>query len=351
MTKYLTVFVCGPTSASTGEVSVTDHVQFRAGAEVGLNETSADALNRLAGTADGECVTFLDSEAEVVPARVEQAASAFRGESGAAAGVVSLNGGSLLVETWRRYPPQLAALIPAADHRAAVLFRKSALQEVGPWADVRAPFREWLLRAVGMGHAVAVLDPSPSSGSLADLVVRGGHRSALVPEGAGRSEDWVRHHLDAVSPDDLLPKVVSREAALAVQAGLWQLSDFLEESHQLAQSVQGQASGDYWHGIMHRREPDYGNSKYWFRRTGAHPVFAKLGEEADVILQESPAGEADEWRERLGVPDRWDPFAFVDLCQHCARSGESALKAAAEQIQFTEMLLLLQQCYRDATGS
>lgn len=139
---------------------------------------------------------------------------------------------------------------------------------------------------------------------------------------------------------------------LALRAGLLQLHDELDRSHDFAQECQGQgrhAAGDYWHAIMHRREPDYGNSKYWFRRVGRHPIFPTLATAAQAILNDTPEPSAATWSERLGTTqNNWDPFAFVDLCEACSRTSDSPLNAAARKIQWAEMLLLLQQTCQDA---
>src|SRR5215213_6886895 len=60
-------------------------------------------------------------------------------------------------------------------------------------------------------------------------------------------------------------------------AGVWLLHDCLDESHTISQGIDT-ASGSFWHAIMHRREGDFSNAKYWFRSAGPHPAFAELGE-------------------------------------------------------------------------
>lgn len=163
--------------------------------------------------------------------------------------------------------------------------------------------------------------------------------------GSGQPEPRIQDLLDAVTPDRAFAhtSLVDREMARACLAGLWLHHDHLDRSHAVSQTIHS-ATGSYWHGIMHRREGDYPNSKYWFRRTGEHPVFSDLALSAARLTSGSGLHA-----ERLTAGDRWDPYAFVDLCQACV-SGRSDREALCRRIQRLEWRILFDFCYRRATG-
>lgn len=131
----------------------------------------------------------------------------------------------------------------------------------------------------------------------------------------------------------------------AMKAGLYLLHDEFDASHSCSQSIEGLGSlhsGDFWHAILHRREPDYGNAKYWFRHVGRHPVFDQLAPLVKQRLDEivGPlSATLQRWKSRLITSSGWDPFAFVDLCE--AAAHDTSLAPWCEKIQYEEMLLLL----------
>lgn len=164
--------------------------------------------------------------------------------------------------------------------------------------------------------------------------------------GPGTPEQSIRPRLDALGVDAAFAhaRLVDRDMARLCLGALWLLYDWLEPSHEISQSV-ASSSGSYWHGIMHRREPDYDNAKYWFRRVGRHPVFVPLAAEAQALAQahkELPPQPA-------ASGAAWDPLDFVDLCRQGARSG-GTLEQWARQVAQREWELLFDHCYRAAIG-
>jgi hypothetical protein len=77
-------------------------------------------------------------------------------------------------------------------------------------------------------------------------------QAPLAPLGPGAPEKALRPRIAAAC----------RGLPPACQAGLWLAFDFLHESHEVSQELKT-PEGSFWHAIMHRREPDAWNSKYW----------------------------------------------------------------------------------------
>ncbi len=124
---------------------------------------------------------------------------------------------------------------------------------------------------------------------------------------------------------------------------LWLRFNYLDESHKISQDVET-PEGSFWHGILHRREGDFDNAKYWFRRVGTHPVFASLCRAAAELAAAAPEARAA----FLAGQKIWDPFAFVDLCAAAVR-GQAKCLALCEDVQRREWELLFDYCWRKAT--
>lgn len=171
----------------------------------------------------------------------------------------------------------------------------------------------------------------------------------LVSGGINGGPEWLKKDFLARKLTQLLPQKRSDADAVAVKAGVCLWNDWSAESHQLAQSVEGlgkHRAGDYWHAILHRREPDYSNAKYWFRQLKTHPIFFDLSQYAAALFQN--LDEERRWLDRIARPTGWDPAAFVDLCEHCSGSASTPLARVVTQLQAIEMQLLLASTLKDA---
>ena len=134
--------------------------------------------------------------------------------------------------------------------------------------------------------------------------------------------------LKSAKPRDLFPHSRAPEAAMA---GLWLYFSCLDESHSLSQSVET-PDGSFWHGIMHRQEPDAGNAGYWFRRIGMHPISPDLRNAAADL--------------GYSTASAWDPFAFVDACEDARRHSGSDREQLLQHVQLAEWQLLFAHCAR-----
>jgi hypothetical protein len=184
---------------------------------------------------------------------------------------------------------------------------------------------------------VAAFHSSVYGAAVEAILALKGHGATPMPLANGPRLHTGIDTLASRKAQDLFPLSRSPEAALS---GLYLYFCAYDESHSLSQDIPT-AEGSFWHGIMHRQEPDPGNAGYWFRRVGQHPIFQGLRDAAAAIVEQNGAT-------KFHVKSVWDPFAFIDYCELARRKPGTSDEETAMAIQLAEWQLLFDYCARPA---
>lgn len=148
----------------------------------------------------------------------------------------------------------------------------------------------------------------------------------------------------------------STKQEIALMAGLHLRNDSLDRSHSYAQQIEDDATGSYWHAIMHRMEQDFWNSKYWFRQAGRHPALeltrASISEwlSSQPQLNSLPAESIINVLKRFRDDAGWNTDDFVDLISaQESGKGTDDTRVLLEELQRIELLALFRYTV-DALG-
>lgn len=237
---------------------------------------------------------------------------------------------------WSRLPAGIAALIADPFKTATVLLRPAAGGDPS-----QEPVR--VLEAIQGGSFRVESDLSLEPRPFRRPTLAPTHNPKLSRETQAGLPSLFKSWESTLGPG---PDVI------ALRAGVLQLLDQLDASHEASQSIEGEGvhqNGDYWHAINHRREPDYGNGKYWFRQVGPHPLLNELAGDVEAIIAAAPTATRSSARD-LVQSGRLDPFKFIDFVESAVRTRNADAIALAEQIQWREMVCLLEHTWRDASA-
>jgi hypothetical protein len=166
-------------------------------------------------------------------------------------------------------------------------------------------------------------DPAAYGPEIASILSLDGNGERLMP-------------LARTAPTNTAAARAAIEALAApptVQTGLYLYFSLWDEAHETAQNIAG-AEGSYWHAIVHRQEPDAGNSDYWFRQVGRHPIFPALREQAAAI--------------GVDFGPQWNPSRFVEYCEQAREHPGGETERRALETQRAEWQLLFDYCAQRA---
>jgi hypothetical protein len=139
---------------------------------------------------------------------------------------------------------------------------------------------------------------------------------ALTPARV-RAEILAAHRAGRPAPDERGCDLLH---ALAL---LWH--DRLDAAHQLVQEREGDAEADLLHALLHRREGDYGNARYWFAQVGDHPLYAELTPPARALGV-------------VGAARAYAPDAMVEAVRAaCAGERAGAPLIALQRLEFATL--------------
>jgi hypothetical protein len=169
------------------------------------------------------------------------------------------------------------------------------------------------------------------------LSLAGGGRRLMPLAGGMCVSEQARQQIGQLETGALFaPRpVADRDFAEAARSGLFLYFSCLDEAHKVAQDI-ATPTGSYWHGILHRQEPDFSNAAYWFRRVKQHEIFPALREAA---IEQGFQRQSDR---------AWDPFRFIDACESVHRKRDEALERTLVEVQLAEWQLLFDYCCRRA---
>ncbi len=156
----------------------------------------------------------------------------------------------------------------------------------------------------------------------------------MKPRAGTLSVDEINTRFDSMvgkSEMDRQEIAVARAAIL-----LWH--DHFNAAHEIAQDIEN-ADGSLLHGILHRREPDFSNARYWFRRVGSHRSFECVVGKIKIALLTS---HVELVAKQIAPNDKWHPLGFVDFLEDQAQRQDTDYEQLLRQIQSAEIQCFLQ---------
>lgn len=163
----------------------------------------------------------------------------------------------------------------------------------------------------------------------------------LRVNGGGSAE--AQQRLEAIKPAGVFGWFADEELSAVALAGLWLWHDFLDEAHEIVGPMRSPTAA-FFHAIIHRREGDLSNAKYWYRQCENHPALPAIAARCGPTVANLPA---DKQIFRI-VNQSWNGSAFVDLVGDVTSRQKHSHEDVARMLQKIEWMTLFELTARQA---
>ncbi|MSU32498.1 MAG: hypothetical protein EXS25_07550 [Pedosphaera sp.] len=120
--------------------------------------------------------------------------------------------------------------------------------------------------------------------------------------------------------------------SVLILATAFLFNDHHDDAHDLIEDLKC-PEGCLIHSLLHRREPDYWNARYWLRRNPNHPIYRRLT--SYLKAQSMGAAEMIVFQ-RLTLSGVVDPIALVDECVNYAGKPDQLESLFLKRVQHAE---------------
>ncbi len=99
----------------------------------------------------------------------------------------------------------------------------------------------------------------------------------------------------------------------ALIAGIWIYAGDIWKSHTVSQTIED-ATGSWWHGIVHRLEGDFYNSRYWMQKVAGHPLLTERPELDPISLVNAVESAKGDENPDIVTRQREEWIALFEWC-------------------------------------
>ncbi len=262
-----------------------------------------------------------------------------------------------LCSTIKNYGGKIGSLLESPWAPGTIMLTKEASSQLGAYRNIDNTLWEYALRQINRQATPQILEE--------DLAIWRTETQHIKPSlvASQIQHRFLKPYIDKTDTPTLFTEhhLVSDIHGHLVRNALYQKNDDLDAAHQICQSV-GEGSSlpeiSYWHGIIHRREPDINNARNWFQRAqnlaANDALYRAAYSHLQRAIQMPDYGEAREtalqFLRHLQTQDTWDALYFLNLCASCLQNKDPNLQKLLEDLQTIEFKTLFHWTFQKATG-